>query len=86
MATLRIEGEGSTATGYTLFLNGEDLSDSTRAVTLDMSVEDANTATLEVYVHNLELDAEVEAHLKTIDPLAPERTSWTSKFREWVGR
>lgn len=86
--TLRIEGKGGTASGYRLFLNDEEVSNFTRAISLDMSVDDANVATLEVYVDRIDLSAEVEAELKYVDGRRigdnEERTSFASKLREWI--
>ena len=86
MVTLRIEGKGGTASGYRVFLDDEEVSDFTRAVSLDMSVDDANVATLEVYVDRVEISAEVEGKLDLIPTGEPERATFASRFREWVGR
>lgn len=83
MVKLRIEGEGATGSGYRLFLDDEEISNSCRSVNLDMSVEDANVAVIEVYVDRVDLSADVEARLEFVD--GPERTSFASRFRELLG-
>lgn len=84
LARLRIEGKGPTASGYRLYLDDRDISDFTCAVKLDMSVQDANKATLTVFVKDVEIGADVDPVL--LRAKGPERTSFASRFREWVSR
>lgn len=81
--SLRIEGDGATASGYRVFLDGQDVSNFTRELSLGMSVDEVNTATLTVYVDRLEVSAETRAKLVAAD-VGRERTSFAHRIREWL--
>lgn len=85
MVHLKLTGDGPTASGYELSIDGHDITRSTRAVDVSLSVDEINTATVEIYVDKLDIDADVEGKLIDITP-SPERTSFASRFREWIGR
>jgi hypothetical protein len=82
LARLRLEGKGGTASGYRIWLDDTELTNVTREFSLDMSVDDANLATLVVYVSEVEIGADVEPTL--LRARGKERTSWASRFREWL--
>lgn len=84
MPTLSVVGDEPTPTGYCVLLDGHDVSKFTAGLTLEMNVGDANRAYLEVYFDRLELDANVAVTLADADR-GTERTSFASRFREWVG-
>lgn len=85
MLKVTLNGEGGTASGYKLLLDGQDISNSVRAVHLDVSVDDVNTAKIEVYADKLDVTADVDAKLIDVTPETDERTTFASRFREWLG-
>lgn len=79
---LKIEGDGGTAHGYRLLLDGTDISNVTVGVTLQMQVGQPNKAILTVNCKEIEIGADVEPTLLQVE--GPERTSPASQYREWA--
>lgn len=79
---LEVDGTGMTANGYRVSLDGHDISDSCRAISLKMDVNDVNVAQFEVFVDDVKLGADVDATL--LRAKGKERTSFVSRFRTWI--
>ena len=85
LVPLKIEGKGSRI--QRIELDGHDVTSSCFSITWSADANGITTATLGVYVGDLAVDTEAEAVFDRIDPVKGEneRTSFASRFREFVG-
>lgn len=82
MGQARLKIEGQNYSDYRIWLDDQEVTQFTKSVSVDLSVDDPNTAALTVHLGRLELDADVDPQL--IAAAGKERTSFVSRFRTWV--
>lgn len=64
-----------------IVVDGHDITNSTTALSLEMSAGDITKATISVLVGKLSIDGDAEVLFDRIDPR--ERTTFASRFREF---
>lgn len=85
LKSVRIVGEGGIPSNgkYRVWIDDHDVSDYLISLTLNMGVGDVNTVAMTFLVSKV--DVEGEALVKATLDEGPEATTFTSRFREWVG-